>query len=220
MDERGVQPIASGMEVYDRDGHKLGTVAHLHELDAPGAPGRRGYLEVATGFLSRLGLGRHLFVPLEAVGDVTEGGVFLSAGRDEADRADWHTRPAALDRREAPPAAAGSAGAAPPADAAVAALADWAAAAPHYRRRWEERHGSPGAQWEAYEPRYRFAWEMARLPGYAGQPWPRVRAELGARWEVLHPEVDWDTVADAVRDAWEHVAGAAGAGPAGAPPRR
>jgi hypothetical protein len=43
-----------------------------------------------------------------------------------------------------------------------------------------------------------------------------VRPELRARWEVLHPEVDWDTVADAVRDAWEHVAG----GPAGAPPRR
>jgi hypothetical protein len=53
---------------------------------------------------------------------------------------------------------------------------------------------------------------MARLPAYAGQPWPRVRPELGARWEVQHPEVDWDTVADAVRDAWEHVAGA--------PPRR
>ena len=99
------------------------------------------------------------------------------------------------------------------------ALADWAAAAPHYRRRWEAQHGPPGARWEADEPRSRFAWEMARLPGYAGQPWPRVRAELRARWEVQHPEVDWDTVEDGVRDAWEHVAGAAAAGPAGAPPR-
>jgi hypothetical protein len=212
MEERGVQRIESGMEVYDRDGHKLGTVAHVHELDAPG---RRGYLEVATGLLGRLGLGRHLFVPLEAIREVTEGGVFLAADKAEADRADWHTRPAALAPRAAPPAAPGGA-AAPAADAqTVLALADWAAAAPHYRRRWEEQHGA-GGRWEAYEPRYRFAWEMARLPGYAGQPWPRVRPELGARWEVQHPETDWDTVADAVRDAWEHVAGAAGVSPSSA----
>ena len=83
MEERGMQQINSGTEVFDRDGHKLGTVSHVHELDAPGA---RGYLEVATGFLSRLGLGKHLYVPLEAVRDVTEGGVFLSAGRDQADQ--------------------------------------------------------------------------------------------------------------------------------------
>jgi hypothetical protein len=216
MEARGVLRIEAGMEVYDRDGHKLGTVAHLHEL---AAPGRRGYLEVATGLLSRLGLGRHLYVPLEALRDVTEGGVFLTAGRDEADRADWHTRPAALDHREEPRAPAGPESASPAAAAAVAAAADWAAAAPYYRRRWEEQHGAPGGRWEAYEPRYRFAWEMARLPAYAGQPWPRVRPELRARWEVLHPEVDWDTVADAVRDAWEHVAGAADTGQAGAPPR-
>jgi hypothetical protein len=37
MEERGVQRIESGMEVYDRDGHKLGAVAHLPELDAPTA---------------------------------------------------------------------------------------------------------------------------------------------------------------------------------------
>ena len=46
------------------------------------------------------------------------------------------------------------------------------------------------------------------------------RPDLRARWEVLHPEVEWDTVADTVRDAWEHVAGAMDVGPAGAPPGR
>jgi hypothetical protein len=143
MEERGVLRIESGMEVYDRDNHKLGTVAHLHELAAPGGggpPGARGYLEVATGLLSRLGLGRHLFVPLEAIRDVTEGGVFLSAGRDEADRADWHTRPAALQQRAEPAATVGDVSA-PAADPqTVLALGDWAAAAPHYRRRWEQQH--------------------------------------------------------------------------------
>ena len=107
MEERGLQRIVTGTDVYDRDGHKLGTVAHVHELDTPG---RSGYLEVASGFLSRLGLGRHLYVPLEAVRDVTEGGVFLSAGKDEADHADWHTRPAALDQRVEPPAHGGGRG--------------------------------------------------------------------------------------------------------------
>ena len=39
MEERGMQQINSGTEVFDRDGHKIGTVSHVHELDAPGARG-------------------------------------------------------------------------------------------------------------------------------------------------------------------------------------
>jgi hypothetical protein len=221
MEDRGVLRIDSGTDVYDQDSHKVGTVAHVHELDATGPPGSRGYLEVATGFLGRIGLGRNLFVPLEAVREVTEGGVFLDAGKAELDQPEWHTRPAALAggasaaSEVAAPAGAGAA----VTPQAVDALEDWATAAPHYRRRWEEQLGSTGGRWETYEPAYRFAWEMARLPGYAGQPWPRVRSELQARWEVQHAEVEWETVADAVRDAWEHVAGAAGtAGAAGGAP--
>jgi hypothetical protein len=106
MDERGFLPIVPGAEVYDRAGHKLGTVTHLHEPAAPGAAGTStagGYVEVATGLLSRLGLAKPLFVPLEAVRDVTEGGVFLVADRAEIDRADWHTRPAAPARSDAAP---------------------------------------------------------------------------------------------------------------------
>jgi hypothetical protein len=229
MEERGTLRIEPGVEVFDRDNHKLGTVTHIYELDAPPqaaeAAGARspGYLEVTTGLLSRLGLARPLFVPLTAIRDVTEGGVFLAVARAETDREDWHTRPTWPDINEAPgaaPSGSPAADVAPaPADAAaVTALADWKAAAPHYRRRWEEQHGAAG-RWEAYEPRYRFAWEMARLPGYAGQPWPRVRAEFRDRWEVLHPDTEWDTVADAVRDAWEHVAGATERSPSGAAPR-
>jgi hypothetical protein len=221
MDDRGARRIESGAEVYDRDNHKLGTVAHVHELaggpDAAGG-GTPGYLEVATGLLGRLGLAKPLFVPLAAVRDVTEGGVFLAADRGEADRADWHTRPAALDRR-AESRVAPVPEVAHPADAQpVVTAADWAAAAPSYRQRWEQQLGGAGRRWEAYEPRYRFAWEMARVPGYAGQPWDSIRAELRARWEVLHPATEWDAVADAIRDAWEHVAGAAGGAP-GAVPR-
>jgi hypothetical protein len=208
LEEHGVHRIAAGTDVYDRAGYKVGTVARLHEPAAPGPPGGPppGYLEVATGLLSRLGLSAPLFVPLAAVRDVTEGGVFLAVDRSEADRAGWRTRPPDLAGGAAP-AAAVPAAAAP---ATVAAAADWTAAAPHYRRRWEERHAVPEGRWETYEPRYRFAWELARHPEYGGQPWAAVAPALGARWEVLHPEVEWDTVADAVRDAWEHVAGGPG----------
>lgn len=213
MEDRGSWRIQPGLEVYDREGQKLGTVTHVYEPeDAGPAVGQSGgYLEVATGLLARLGLAKPLFVPLGAVRDVTEGGVFLAAERAEADRADWYTRPGKLRAAGAGPDVAVPAPAAAGAPEDVAALEDWAAAAPHYRRRWEERHGQPGARWEVYEPRYRFAWEMARHPAYAGKAWPAVAPELGSRWEVLHPDVEWDTVADAVRDAWEHVAGAGGA---------
>jgi len=226
MEAREIYRIASGMEVYDRDNHKLGTVVQLHELeDDPQAvvtveAPRDGYVEVATGLLSRLGLVSHLFVPLAAVRDVTEGGVFLAAGRAEIDQMDWHTRPDPVEHhaesRVAPVPEVVYPADTPP----VAALENWAAAAPYYRRRWEAQQDVLGEQWEAVEPRYRFAWEMARLPGYDGEPWPRVRPELRGRWEVQHPEVEWDTVADTVRDAWEHVAGTAEIGTAGAPPRR
>jgi hypothetical protein len=211
MEQREFERIEPGMDVYDRDSHKLGTVAHVHDLTPTGpagGAGRRGYLEVATGLLARFGLGRHLFVPLEAVRDVTPGGLFLTASRAEVDRADWHTRPADLERRDEPRAPAQPASGAPTDVGSVAALDDWEAAAPHYRRRWEQHYGQAGARWETYEPRYRFAWDMARLPAYAGRDWVLIQSELRDRWDLLHLETEWDTVADTVRDAWEHVAGA------------
>ncbi len=56
MEEREFRPIAPGAEVYDREGHKLGTVAHVYERAAPGATTRgvTGYIEVVTGLLGRL----------------------------------------------------------------------------------------------------------------------------------------------------------------------
>jgi len=229
MEPREAWRVQPGLEVYDRDGDKLGTVAHLHQPEdggpgtAEGGPG--GHLEVTTGLLSRLGLARPLIVPLAAVRDVNEGGVFLTATRAEVEHADWHTGPDAMagsaEMQVAPaPEVVAPMPDAPSIPQAVAELADWSAAVPHYRRRWEAQPGPPGERWVTYEPRYRFAWEMARLPGYDGLPWPRVRPELRARWEAQHPEVEWDTVDDSVRDAWEHVAGAVEVGAPGASSRR
>src|SRR6266498_739886 len=91
MDRTGRVHIQPGMDVFDVDAHKIGTVEHLFER---GATGVGDYtVEVKTGFL---GLGKHYFVPQSAVKDVTEGGVFLNASRDTVKQSGWETRPADL----------------------------------------------------------------------------------------------------------------------------
>jgi len=202
-DADAVLHVTPGMEVYDTFDHKLGTIAHVHEgpVSSGGIPGGDDVLEVKTGFL---GLGKHLFIPRGAVRDVTEGGVFVGASREEIDRHGWSQRPAALGRPDLPTGAAGDDTARAPAHPAGEAWATWEEAAPHYRARGEQRYGAT-ARWEAYEARYRFAWELGRVPGLAGAPWSQAEPELRRRWEVLHPDTEWGTAADTVRDAWEHV---------------
>src|SRR5439155_4995511 len=91
-----------------------------------------------------------------------------------------------------------------PAGAAGTAPADWDSVRSHYRARWTEHYGAMGAQWETYEPRYRFAWEMSQRPDYQGRSWISAQPDLRSQWEVLHPDLEWETVADTIRDAWEH----------------
>jgi len=100
-----------GMDVCDRNGDKIGTVAHVyrHEMApvAAGAGGPMGssqglpeampgeFLEVKTGLF---GLGRRLYIPMSQVQDLTSGCVFLMRGRDEIDDLDWDMRPDHLDQ--------------------------------------------------------------------------------------------------------------------------
>jgi hypothetical protein len=92
--------VASGMDVCDANGDKVGTVARLHQPAAVGAA--RGaatadqppIIEVKTGIL---GLGKHLYIPMSAVQDVTDACVFLSASKDAVDGLGWHNRPSGLD---------------------------------------------------------------------------------------------------------------------------
>jgi len=196
--------VTPGMEVYDTFDHKLGTVAHVHDGPAPagGAPGAGEVVEVKTGFL---GLGKHLFIPRSAVRDVTEGGVFVAASREEIGQRGWDQRPGALgaasplgDETTAPAPEAGM-----PQGTVGALPTTWDDVAPRYRAQCEQRYGE-SARWETYQPRYRFAWDMGRLSEFAGAPWDQAQTELRRRWEVLHPEAEWETVAETVRDAWMH----------------
>ena len=44
-----------------------------------------------------LGLGKHHYLPMNAVQDVTQGGVFLSASKDELEGRGWDRKPDYLD---------------------------------------------------------------------------------------------------------------------------
>jgi hypothetical protein len=62
--EQSVRQITPGMDVCDVSGEKVGTVIRVY----------REVVEVKTG---PLGLGKHLYVPPNAVDAVTEAGVIL-----------------------------------------------------------------------------------------------------------------------------------------------
>ncbi len=231
LDDAERRHIAPGMDVYDVETHKLGSVLHLHErvaassgpggaerpseVSSAGAAGAAGgtraggaalvreeLIEVRTGFL---GLGKHLFIPQSAVKDVTEGGVFLTVTRDEVHQRGWDRRPTdlltqaptdAVHERESPQGAAGG--------RSQVAPTTWEEALPLYQVRCQQRYGME-AQWERYEVRYRFTWDMTQVPDLAGRQWADVQGALQQRWEVLHPEIEWETVRETVRDAWERV---------------
>jgi hypothetical protein len=210
MDEREFRPIEPGMDVCDLDGKKIGTVAHVHNGGQPATAGPggygNGYIEVKTGFM---GLGRRLYVPLEAVHDVTPGGVFLSQAKQTLNLDAWAQKPSLPEDTHVvavPEEVAKPIGAMGPAAAESASSAGvpWEAALPYYRTRWEERYGAQGAQWEAYETRYRFTWEMAHRPEYEGRSWLSVQSDVRREWESRHPETAWEQAEDTIRDAWEH----------------
>jgi len=103
MQDRYLGRIVQGMDVCDSHGEKIGAVAHAYRYDPAvvsmaGGPGHLPYdelIEVKTGFL---GLGKHLFIPVSAIGEITLGGVFLSKTAEEVRQTgDWHEKPAYLD---------------------------------------------------------------------------------------------------------------------------
>jgi hypothetical protein len=242
MEEREHPRVTPDLEVFDVDGHKVGSVAHVYELQpgaadsaaaaradlgiagittTGGATGGMGLagdgaFELKTGLF---GLGKHYYIPFSAVKDVTSGGVFLDTAKADFDAKGWHTKPDFVEHPEqweqAIAPASGPASAQPETGADAAPM-DWETARSHYRSRWTDRYGAQGAQWETYEPRYRFAWDASRRPENQGRSWVSVQPELRDQWEALHPDLEWDTVADTVRDAWENPPTAARRAGAGA----
>jgi hypothetical protein len=97
--------IHDGMDVYDRDGDKIGTIKHVYT--GPAASGGYtstgtvtgtmggtmplGVFQVDTGFL---GLGKDYFVPFSAVTGVSGDRVTLDVDKDFLNQSGWDQRPA------------------------------------------------------------------------------------------------------------------------------
>ena len=97
--------LEPGMDVCDVDGNKFGSIGRVyrHEMVAAAAGATAGgvgtvpneeILEVKTGLL---GLGKHLYVPFNAIQDVTSGCVFINLPKERVDEQGWDVKPDYLD---------------------------------------------------------------------------------------------------------------------------
>ena len=83
--------VSDGMDVFDVNEDKIGTVQEVY--DASGAEKSTsggGYLHVPTGFL---GLGTEHHIPFSAIRDVRDGRIHLSVAKDRLDEMGYDARP-------------------------------------------------------------------------------------------------------------------------------
>ena len=94
--------VRKGMDVYDVNGDKIGTVGEIFAGATVGASSSTtsasstsgNYLKVDTGFL---GLGKDYYVPAEYVSDVLDDKVMLNVSKDAAKSMGWDEKPASLE---------------------------------------------------------------------------------------------------------------------------
>src|SRR5919202_5582572 len=76
--------VRDGMDVFDADNQKVGTVAETAE----------GYLRVSTGFL---GMGKERYIPLSAIRSVDGESIHLSVAKDRLDEFEYAQAPIEAD---------------------------------------------------------------------------------------------------------------------------
>jgi uncharacterized protein (TIGR02271 family) len=86
--------LTDGMDVYDANGDKVGTVDEVYDSTGAGGASGGGYLRVPTGFL---GLGREHHIPFSAVQSVEGDRINLNVGRDELDNLGYDEAPRDVD---------------------------------------------------------------------------------------------------------------------------
>ena len=89
MAMRGSSNIREGMDVFDVDEDKIGSVDEV-------AGGAAGYMKVKTGLL---GLGGSWYIPLELVREVRSDDIYLSVDKDDAERLNWSAPPTTTRRQ-------------------------------------------------------------------------------------------------------------------------
>jgi hypothetical protein len=97
MLERFSAMLREHMDVHDANGDKVGTIGKLYQpteisstASTVAEPTGRTYMQVDTGFLS---LGKHLYIPADAIGDVTGDRVILTTDTDHFDAMGWDQKP-------------------------------------------------------------------------------------------------------------------------------
>jgi hypothetical protein len=95
--------LEPGMDVCDLNGDKVGTINRVYRTDpaagsveagAVATLPREDILEVKTGLL---GLGKHYYVPMDAIQDVTPGCIFVKEPKERLEVMGWDVRPEYLD---------------------------------------------------------------------------------------------------------------------------
>ena len=74
-----LQRIQQGWDVYGSDGDKVGTVSEVG----------RNYILVSKGFLFR----KDIYIPLSAITDVSQDGIYLSVAKDQLENMGWDQMP-------------------------------------------------------------------------------------------------------------------------------
>jgi len=81
--EQSIRQVAPGLDVCDVSGEKVGSVARVHNE----------VIEVKTGLF---GLGKHLYVPPDAIDDITDAGLVLRHPKQEFHNVGLDVRPDGL----------------------------------------------------------------------------------------------------------------------------
>jgi uncharacterized protein (TIGR02271 family) len=90
-----VDRLTDGMDVYDANGDKVGTVDEVYDTTGgSGSASGGGYLRVPTGFL---GLGREHHIPFSAIKSVEGDRIDLRVDRNELDNLGYNEAPQDVD---------------------------------------------------------------------------------------------------------------------------
>jgi hypothetical protein len=102
-EQRYLGRLEPGMDVCDVNGEKIGSIGRVYryEVARVGAEAggvatlpREDILEVKTGLF---GLGKHYYVPFDAIQDVTSECIFVKEPKDRLEDMGWDVRPDYLE---------------------------------------------------------------------------------------------------------------------------
>ncbi len=77
----------------------------------------------------------------------------------------------------------------------------------NFRRNYNANYAASGFDYVVYEPAYRLGYDLAIDSRYDNRSWSDVEPEARREWNDTYPDVAWDQIKNAVRDAWQNVTG-------------